>query len=294
MKSAGQSLPSFCGRKLCSQKRMRNVAMIMAALILIGGAGNAMATDSGNPEEAVCGSLREPLAFWLWSSTAGSPNPDAAAALPNAKTVEHTTRDGRVLKGYKLDSTAADGAVKGRLLVAQGNAMLADQLLEHLSGLTAEGFETYVFDYRGYGASEGRARLKAIVGDYQELASALEPRHFYGISFGGIVVMNGIAAGVEFHRAVIDSAPSRVSEFGCPERYDPVAKLPVDARGLLVIAGEQDEVVPANDVRELAEVAAARGGRAQIGEDFGHPLTDPAPVHRQRMELIRSFLAETD
>lgn len=250
-----------------------------------------MAADSNDPEAAVCG-FQETLAFWLWRTLAGSPDPNAGGAYPNVEVVEHRTRDGRLLKGFKLSSTAPGGAIEGRLLVAQGNAMLADQLLGYLTNFAAAGLETYIFDYRGYGASEGRARLKAIVGDYAELFEAIAPQRLYGISFGGVVMLNLIGSGVDFERAVIDSAPATISGFGCPKHYDPAANFPDDAKGLLVIAGEQDEVVPAEDVRELLELARARGGSAEIGKDFGHPFTDRDRVHRQRMELIRSFLTD--
>lgn len=250
-----------------------------------------MAAESSDPETAVCG-FQEALAFWMWSTLAGSPNPNAGAAYPNVEALEHRTRDGRLLRGFKLSSTASGGAIKGKLLVAQGNAMLADQLLGYLASFARAGLETYVFDYRGYGASEGRARLKAIVGDYAELFEAIEPRELYGISFGGVVMMNLIGTGVDFERAVIDSAPARVSGFGCPERYDPAANFPSDAGGLLIIAGEQDDVVPAEDVRELLRMTQARGGLARLGEDFGHPFTDPDGVHRRRLELIRSFILD--
>lgn len=250
-----------------------------------------MAAEGNDPETAVCG-FQETLAFWMWSTLAGSPNPNAGDAYPNVEAVEHRTRDGRLLKGFKLGSTASGGETKGKLLVAQGNAMLADQLLGYLARFARAGLETYVFDYRGYGASEGRARLKAIIGDYQELFDAIEPRELYGVSFGGVVMMNLIGADVDFERAAIDSAPARVSGFGCPERYDPAANFPNDASGLLVIAGERDDVVPAEDVRELIRLAEARGGTARLGKDFGHPFTDPDSVHRRRLELIRSFLLD--
>lgn len=241
-------------------------------------------------EEPVCGAVQEPFAFWMWSASAGSPDPDAAERFPNVELVEHTTRDGRVLKGFRLKSTAPEDKVTGRMLVAQGNAMLADQLLEYLNTLAADGIESYVFDFRGYGASEGRARLKAIVGDYRELYEAIKPDRLYGISFGGIILMNLIGSGATFERAVIDSSPARVNDFGCPERYDPINNLPENAAGILVIAGAEDRVVPETDVEPLMELVEARGGKALLGATFGHPFMDNAHAHEQRSELIRSFL----
>lgn len=245
-------------------------------------------------EVAVCGAVQEPFAFWMWSASAGSPDPEAAERYPNAKVIEHTTRDGRVLKGFRLKSTAPGDEVTGRMLVAQGNAMLADQLLDYLDTLAAEGIESYVFDYRGYGSSEGRPRLKAIVGDYRELYKSIQPDRLYGISFGGIVLLNLIGSGATFTRAVIDSSPARVTDFGCPEHYDPINNFPEDASGLLVIAGAADEVVPSSDVEPLMQLAEARGGKAVLGATFGHPFMDSAQAHEQRTELVRSFLSEKE
>ncbi|HXH03061.1 MAG TPA: alpha/beta hydrolase [Candidatus Competibacteraceae bacterium] len=245
-------------------------------------------------EEAVCGLFKEPLAFALWSNVAGRPNPGAASRIANAQAISHKTVDGRLLRGYRLKARA-DGT-KGFVLVAQGNAMLADQLLAHLGPFAAEGYDVYIFDYRGYGNSQGKRRLKAIVSDYRELFEALSKategrRLLYGISFGGIVLLNVIGAGVAYDRAVIDSSPSRVSTFGCPERYDPVNNLPPNGSGLLIISGAQDNVVPPRDSRELLDTAQARGAQVVRSTDFAHPFMDADATLRQaRSALIKSFL----
>lgn len=253
-----------------------------------------MATENDDPEEAVCGEVQEPFAFWMWSSSAGKPDPKAAEGFPNVEPIEHRTRDGRVLKGFRLQSTASGGAVTGRMLVAQGNAMLADQLLEYLNTFATAGIETYVFDYRGYGASEGKPRLKAIVGDYRELYEALQPDRLYGISFGGVVILNLMGSGAHFDRAVIDSSPARISDFGCPENYDPINNFPENASGLLVIGGAEDRVVPDSDVHPLLDLADARGGRGVLGATFGHPFMDRPKEHEKRVELIHSFLTQKE
>ena len=85
-------------------------------------------------EQSVCG-LKEPFIFWLWSSQAGSPNANRLAGLRNVEDVSFETKDNRLLRGYKLKATDGEGQVaapKGYLLVLQGNAMLADQILDAL------------------------------------------------------------------------------------------------------------------------------------------------------------------
>lgn len=260
--------------------------------------GCAQTPDS--PETAVCGPVKEPLVFAIWSRLAGEPAPSAALGVPNAEAMAYRTKDDRLLMGYKLGSTAPGHAVVGKMLVAQGNAMLSDRLLSSLTGFSEAGIEVYIFDYRGYGNSEGRRRLKAMISDYREIASALMPpsegkRFFYGISFGGIVVLNAIGAGVDYDLAIIDSTPSRISDRGCPLQYDPAENLPSDASRLLLIAGQKDIVVPAEQSEELIARAKAAGARTEVRHDYAHPFMDPDRATMQaRLDLIRSFLLQSD
>jgi len=67
--------------------------------------------------------------------------------------------------------------------------------------------------YRGYGRSEGRSRLRAIVSDYREIASHLaagpyRDHLYYGMSFGGIVLLNALDGVDPEARLVVDSSPS--------------------------------------------------------------------------------------
>jgi predicted esterase len=246
-------------------------------------------------EKSVCGWLREPLAFALWSRAAGRPSGEAAKRIAGAEAVTHRTADDRLLAGFRLRRPDVP-ARPGFVLVAQGNAMLADHLLGALAPLAADGRPVYVFDYRGYGASEGKPRLKAIVADYIRIAASLEESHgqpvaLYGISFGGIVLANVVGAGARYARLVIDSSPGRVSAFGCPRHYDPAENLPADAAGILLIRGLLDGVVPPALTEELAAIVRSRGGRVLTRSDFAHPFMDlDYPAHAARQALIRSFL----
>jgi alpha-beta hydrolase superfamily lysophospholipase len=263
----------------------------------LGGAAAAGLPEA--PEVTVCGPLRERLAFWSWSRAAGSADPARAARVAGAEPVSHVTRDGRRLAGYRLASAAADGATRRTVLVAGGNAMLADQILGELAGFAAAGLEVYVFDYRGYGGSEGRPRLLAIIGDALELALRLGeegqgPLALYGISMGGIVLANVLPHLPEPpERVVIDGSPARVAPFGCPAELDPVAALPADTGGVLFVGGERDRVVPLDWSEPLLRAIEAGGGTAVVRPDWAHPFMDPDPAVRQaRLALIRDFLAE--
>lgn len=248
-------------------------------------------------EESVCNVVLEPFAFWLWQRAAGTPHLQEDRLPANVDAIQHRTQDGRLLYGYRLKARTAPGApAKGFLLVTQGNATLVERLIGRLHQFSDSGYDVYLYDYRGYARSEGRRRLKAIVSDYQDIFTQLSKtqsgeRLLYGMSFGGIVLLNVIGTGAAFDRAVIDSTPSTVSNYGCPRRYDPVVNLPADATRLLLIAGRQDRVVTMEDSALLLDTAAARGADTERSPEFAHPFMDKAPIVAEaRRQRIQAFL----
>lgn len=249
-------------------------------------------------EQSICG-LKEPIVFWLWSNVAGSPDASRLAGIKNVEDISITARDGRILRGYKLKAVPESGEVtaqRGYLLVAQGNAMLADQIIGSFLDFADAGYDVYVFDYRGYGRSEGKRRLKAILSDYSEIIDHLDSgaypeRLFYGMSFGGIVLLNAARNKAGEKRVVIDSAPSRLSDYGCPEEHDPIATLPQDSSNYLVIVGLQDRIVKPESSEELIEKAGKRGASIMQDPEFAHPFMDrDISLHERRMKAVRTFL----
>lgn len=248
-------------------------------------------------EESVCGFI-EPIMFWIWSNAAGSPNKARALRFSHVEAISFITQDGRTLRGFRINATGPDmlsTSPKGYLLIAQGNAMLADQLVGYFTDYAGQGYDVYIYDYRGYGLSEGKARLKAMVADYQAVTTRLnslpyQRRLTYGISFGGIVILNVIGEGYDFDRAVIDSTPSRLSSYGCPAIYDPVNNLPDDSSGIMMIAGERDRVVKIEAMEELLKAAAQKSATVLRSKEFAHPFMDTGAVHQRRMEKVKGFL----
>lgn len=279
-------------------ERCGSLLAVLTATVCLSVASADQSID--DREQSVCGWLMERMAFALWSSAAGQPNPEAWKSVWGAEPITHKARDGRVLHGYRIsarESSDVTGRAAGFILFAQGNAMLADRLLGDLKSFAHPGVDVFVYDYRGYGQSQGNRRLKAIVTDYREIFDALsagvpgQHKYLYGISFGGLVLLNVIGGGASFDRAVVDSTPSRVSHLGCPEEYDPVLNLPTDGSKLLVISGAQDRVVKPSEQAELRSIAASRGARVVMLEEFAHPFMDRDPsTHRNREKLVKSFL----
>jgi len=249
-------------------------------------------------EQSVCG-LKEPFVFWLWSRAAGAADSARVRHQRGIEDISLLTGDGRRIAGYRLKAathTERLPGAKGYLLVAQGNAMLADQIISSFRNFSRLGFDVYIFDYRGYGRSEGKRRLKAILSDYREIIAHLNtlsyPRQlYYGMSFGGIVLLDALQGNDDEKSVVIDSTPSRLSDYGCPENYDPVNKLPEDSSDFLFIAGGRDPVVKSAASRELLRLAQQKGASVLCDPQFSHPFMDrTAAVRQRRMNAVESFL----
>lgn len=253
---------------------------------------------SADREATICGWLKERLVFTLWSSMA--PRPDASRVAGNdmIQSAEFTTADGKILKGYKYQSQDENGLAtdpKGYILMALGNAMLADQMISAVERFSQRGYATYIFDYRGYGESQGKRRINAIIEDYKELVAHLNTQYekqlLYGISLGGAVIANVIGSGAQFDRAVIDSSPSRLSPHGCPERIDPAENIPDDAKNLLVITGEVDTVLGNEMTSEFRKRAEQKGATVFHGPDYAHPFMDSShAIHNERLNRVINFL----
>jgi alpha/beta superfamily hydrolase len=275
---------------------MKFTATLLFSFIFV--ASNGVADDR---ENTVCGPIQERFLFWLWSSSAPRPDKNRALVSPFIEQIQFTTSDDKTLQGYKYSSHNEEQKrvpSKGYVLLALGNAMIADQIIASLKYLSSRGYDVYIFDYRGYGNSEGKRRINAIIEDYKEIITSLnskyDNRFLYGISLGGAVMMNAIGSGVEYDSAVIDSSPSRFSGFGCPERIDPINNLPEDASNIFVITGKMDQVLNPEMTSPFRIEAQRRGASVLDGEDFSHPYMDQNPkVHKVRKKLVLDYFTKT-
>ncbi len=250
-------------------------------------------------ESTVCGAFKEKFLFWLWSSAAPDPNESRVVSLRYVQNVKFITSDNKKLNGYRYlahDNQKGEVPAKGYILMALGNAMISDQIIKHLRGFAEKGYDVYIYDYRGYGYSEGKRRINAIIEDYKEIIISLNQKYdrhmLYGVSFGGAVIMNAIGSGIQFDAAVIDSSPSRLSPHGCPEKLDPINNLPEDAKNILVITGQADQILKSRMTSEFR--LAAKNNNAEVfdGTEYGHPFMDKSQeIYRERMAMIIKFLS---
>lgn len=262
----------------------------------------ASSTPASERESTVCGWFKERLYFQLWSSAAPHPDESRIKSFKYIENVKFTTSDNRKLNGYVYRAHSNESGkidAKGYILVALGNAMIADQMIGELKEFAEKGFDVYVYDYRGYGTSEGKRRINAMIEDYKEIIPSLNERYernmLYGISLGAAIISNAIGSGVYFDRAVIDSSPSRFSNYGCPEKIDPINNLPEDCSDIFIITGKMDRVLKPAMTTELTVLAERRGAKVFDGKDYAHPFMDRDPaIHQDRIRRVIDFLSGTD
>jgi len=92
------------------------------------------------------------LYFQLWSSAAPHPDESRIKSYKHIEKVKFTTSDNKKLNGYVHRAHRNENGkidAKGYILVALGNAMIADQMIGELKGFTKKEFDVYVYDYRG-------------------------------------------------------------------------------------------------------------------------------------------------
>jgi hypothetical protein len=262
------------------------ILVLMVAACSVDGSGQAMAGEP-DPEASVCGALREPLAFWAFRHGAGSVQAGRVAGIADIERIAFTTRDGRQLGGYRLRVPAASGY----LLVAQGNATLVDQIARELQTFRRLDVDIYLYDYRGYGLSEGKSRLRAIVEDYREIIASLNAQPYrrrllYGMSMGGVILLNAVGATGDYTALVVDSSPSRISRYGCPKIYDPSISF-----RRTVPASWSSERRP-RDRSGRADGSRKAAARRCCDPQLAHPFMDAsADLHQRRFQAVADFLA---
>ena len=192
--------------------------------------------------------------------------------------------DGTRLFGWYVESSGGPAT----LLWCHGNAGNIINRLENLVELYKHGFSVFLFDYRGYGRSQGRPTEEGLYQDamaayaYLSESRRVAPERLviFGRSLGGAV-----AAEVASQRPpaglVLESvfpsveALAKHHYFGLPvhwllgARFTLVDRLPRIAAPILVIHGDRDEIVPLELGQQVFD--AARGPKAfYLVQGAGH------------------------
>lgn len=201
---------------------------------------------------------------------------------------------------------------KGTVLFLHGNAGNISTHVQSVAWLPEQGYRVILFDYRGYGGSQGSATVAGIHQDAERMVrhvAAQEPsaqrRILFGQSLGASVALytaNNLSHQYPFRAVIADSpfssyraiAREKMAEFWLlyplqiplgllfNDEYAPVNHLRALNSPVLLIHGDSDDIVPVHHSAELCSVLAARCTRWVIPESH-HILALNAHGLRNRM-----------
>ncbi len=227
----------------------------------------------------------------FYQPTSGQTNPPPE--LGPTDTVWFESADGTRLHGWFIP---ARGVTRGEtvptILHVHGNAGNIEGHIGFTDYLPDAGFNLFVFDYRGYGRSAGRARSRGpLIADAEAALDALldrpdvDPQRIgmYGPSLGGSIGLNVMAERPEIRAAVIESAFASWREIaanavgGDPpnivgrslaailikDSHRPDDAIAGIQRPILILHGDHDSIIPVSHGRRLA---AASNGHATLIE----------------------------
>lgn len=185
------------------------------------------------------------------------------------KDVSFRSSDGNTLNGWLMVQPAA----KYTILFAHGNAGNISHRIEKLKFFSELGCNVFIFDYRGYGRSQGRPSEKGfyldIAAAYEYLVSqgiARENIIGYGESLGGAVIID-LAVKNAMAALIIDSSFTSAKDmikfiypflpyWAFVSRFDSAYKIKTIGIPKLIIHSSNDEIVPFRLGRKLYDEAA--------------------------------------
>lgn len=225
--------------------------------------------------------------------------------------------DGTRLHAWYLPATSRGAQPRGTIVFFHGNAANITNHVFAVRWLPREGYAVFLFDYRGYGQSEGEPERAAAIADgaaairEARAQAAGGPLIVYGQSLGGALAMASLAeAGTDGVRALIVEASFRSyrevarlvmdrswltwpfqypvswaffsDELSPAEFWDRIAAVPT-----LVIHREGDGTVPFEAGRLLHESLPARDKTFWRVPGEGHIVTFTLPETGWRERLLQ-------
>lgn len=212
--------------------------------------------------------------FFFQSSFVYFPHKDIQATPKQLgmkyKEVDFVSKDGKKLNGWFIP---ADDP-KGVLLFCHGNAGNISHRIESIKIFHDIGLSVFIFDYRGYGKSEGKPNEK---GTYLDAEAAWEylikHEHFdaseimlFGRSIGGSIAAR-LAAAKNPKALIIESSFTSIVDLGAEIypflpvcllsrfRYDTQEYVKAIKSPVLVIHSSDDEIIPFSHGKAIFEAA---------------------------------------
>ena len=236
--------------------------------------------------------------------------------------VTFTSEDGTVLSGWFFPAERPIGTI----VHCHGNAQNITAHWQLARFLPDRGFNLLVFDYRGYGESEGRPSRSGTVADARAAVEYVLARDdvdpdrvgIYGQSIGGAIGAVVAASDERVRAAVIDCSFTSYRRMAAHAlRLNPVTRMvarplvglliasgydPIDhvgeiaPRPVLFVHGAADELVPKEMTRELYQ-AAGENAELYLVEGAGHLdayMTAPVEYPNRISRFFADAFAESE
>jgi fermentation-respiration switch protein FrsA (DUF1100 family) len=241
--------------------------------------------------------------------------------MPGAESVDFASADGTKLHGWFIPARnrAPDAGPAPTIIHVHGNAGNIEHHLYFSEFLPGSGFNLFIFDYRGYGQSEGRPRRREqLIADTHAAVDAVLARDdvdpgrigVFGHSLGGGIALHVMAERDEIRAAVIMSSFASFRDIAAnvvggrepgaiaralaalliDDRLRPLDAIARIERPILVIHGEADRTIPVSHGRRLADAAPDAELLLLAGGDHNdlrstHPEADRAMIAFYRTHL---------
>ena len=230
------------------------------------------------------------------------------------------TRDGYTLNGWFIPAPGGDAATDGlnsdvTLLWFHGNGGNMGHRVEDLALFHhLIGVNVFIFDYRGYGKSQGKPSEKGVYRDARAALAYLEAREdvntdrivYFGRSLGaavavelaqhrrpyGMVLYSPFTSLADMGQALYAFSPVRLL---AGKRFDSMARIRQHRGPLLIIHAEADEIIPLAQGRRLYEAASSPKQFHMIsGAYHNDGLGDAGPDLWAALNRFLSSLPEWD
>lgn len=184
------------------------------------------------------------------------------------------TQDGFVLNGWLIKSSQSPES-RATFIFSHGNAGNISGRLEKIMMLHRLGVNIFIFDYRGYGKSEGRPTEKGMYLDAMAAFDHLKERSdiskdkliSYGVSLGGaaavdlavrrpvaaLIVESTITSAADMSKKILPIVPAFVLSL----KLDSISKIKDIKVPKLIAHSPEDEMIPFVFGQKLFEAAAS-------------------------------------
>ena len=240
--------------------------------------------------------------------------------LDGAESVWFDSADGTRLHGWFIPAEGGTaGLAAATILHVHGNAGNIESHVWFTEFLPGAGFNLFIFDFRGYGRSEGAARRRGpLIADTHAAVDALLARPdvdparlgMYAQSLGGAIGLNVMAERRELGSCVAVSSFASWRDIAADSvgggRSGPISRLLARVlirddhrpdvaisridRPVLVIHGTDDRIVPARHGRRLAEAGPTAELVELDGGDHNGMRTTNPEIDRLVIEFFRRTL----